>query len=144
MMRVPILVGDLNPLFNKTATFRTVEDGDITGKVLSVSKDGVVARFRGNPRILLLGDIVQFKEVVRPRRKRVIRRVIRRIEGEALKQHLADRHAMFVSLCDAVDAETAKKIHDQISHEHLGHYHRDPEEAMEELDENSDDEVSDE
>lgn len=140
MQKVAILTSDLNPLFNKIATFRTVDDGDITGKVLSVSKDGVVVRFKGNARIILLGDIVQFKEVIRPRRKRVVRRVIRRIEGEALKQHLADRHAMFVSLCDAVDAETAKKIHDQINHEHLGHYHRSPEEALEELD----DEVVDE
>lgn len=135
-MRVALLMSDLNPLFNKVATFSTVESGEITGKVLAVSKDGVVVRARGNPRIVLIDDIIQYKEIVRPRRKRVIRRVVRRIEptSEAIKQHLADRHALFVDLCNAISVEDAHKVHDAINHTNLGHYHREPDEALAELD----------
>lgn len=135
---MPVTLAELNPLFNRVAKFATSTDGEITGRVLAVTKLGVVVRHRGNPRIVLLDDILSGNEVVRPRRTRVLRRVVRRIEGVAIKQHLADRHALFVDLCNAISAEDAHVIHNNINHKNLGHYHREPDEAMDELDEGGD------
>lgn len=133
-----VSMADITPLFRKVVTF-SVADGDvpteITGKVLAVSNTGVVVRFKGNPRIILIEDILDHNEVSRPRRKRVVRRVVRRIPAEvSVKQHLADRHALFMSLVHAIDEETAHEIHEQINHSDLGHFHREPDEAITDLD----------
>lgn len=132
-MSVPL--ADLRQLFKRTVTLHTKSDEEISGKVLGVGKDGVVVRHRGNARIVLIDEILDYQEVVRPRRKKVLRRVVRRITGDAIKQHLADRHALFVDLCNAIGVEDAYKMHNNINHQNLGHYHRDPDEALDELDE---------
>lgn len=139
-----VFLEDLHPLFNRVATLSTERDGEITGKVLAVGKDGLVVRHRGNARIVPLIDILDCKEVMRPRRKKVLRRVVRRITGEAIKQHLADRHALFVDLCNAISVEDAHVIHNLINHSNLGHYHREPSEAMDELDETSEEDLDEE
>lgn len=131
-------MADITPLFRKVVAFSVVEGeatAEITGKVLAVSQTGVVVRVRGNPRVILIDDIVSHEEVSRPRRKRVVRRIVRRIPAEAsVKQHLADRHALFMSLVHAVDEKTAHEIHDNINHSDLGHFHREPSEAITDLD----------
>ena len=61
------------------------------------------------------------------RRKKVFRRVLRDMGGN-VRKHLADRHErMFVSVLNAIDEPTAKKVHDRLDHRLLGHTHGDTE-----------------
>lgn len=148
-------ISELAPMFRKTVTlfFKVGEasDGststtDVTGKVLEVRDTGVVIRYRGNARVIELADITSFEEVVRPRKKRVARRPVRRIPADvSVKQHLADRHGILVSVLNGVGDDTALTLHEKINHTDLGHYHREPEEILAELDqlEHSEDDCDD-
>lgn len=107
---------------NKDGTFSTVE-----GRVLAANEAGIALRNRSNTRIVDLKDIIgEIEEVGRPRRKKVLRRYVREIgPDDSVKQHLADRHGILVSVLNAVDEDTTRELHDGIIHDDLGHRHGD-------------------
>jgi hypothetical protein len=104
------------------------EDGTETleGKVAVVSDAGLALKMRSSTRIIDINRILGFEEQARPKRKRVIKRYVRKIDEESdARQHLADRHGVLVSVLNAVDSETAREMHDKINHLDLGHQHGD-------------------
>lgn len=137
---MPVKADELNRYFKKVLTLQlsTGEDGtssEITGKVLAVSSAGIAIKSHGSTQIIDHEQILGYEEVVRFRRKRVVRRWVRIIPSDAsVKQHLADRHAVMVSVLNAVDEDTARMMHDNLKHDDLGHRHRNPEERMKDLD----------
>lgn len=100
--------------------FRTVE-----GKVTAATTVGLVIKARGGPLIIEAHRIIgEIEEIKRPPRRRVIVRRVREIGVEdSVRQHLADRHGILVSVLNAVDDETARSMHGKIRHDDLGHAH---------------------
>lgn len=106
----------------------------LEGKILAVSADGVAIRIHGNTQIIQLDSIISCVENPRIRKKRVVKRWVRVIPVDAsVKQHLADRHGILVSVLNAVDEQTARLMHDNISHTDLGHRHRSAEDRIRDL-----------
>lgn len=116
-------------------TFETIE-----GKAIAASEAGLVVRNRGTTRIIEPKEIIDIEETPRNRRpKRVVRRVVR-VFGttDDVRQHLADRHGVLVSVLNNVSPEDAGMMHANIKHDDLGHRHGDrvlqAEAAMQALD----------
>lgn len=123
-------------------TFDTVE-----GKAIAASEAGLVVRSRGTTRIIEPKDIIDIEEALRNRRrKRVIRRVVRKLNStDDPRQHLADRHGVLVSVLNFVGPDDARVMHENINHDDLGHRHGDrvqqAEAAMRALDSVDTDEI---
>ncbi len=120
-----------------------VEGGSLTGKVTNVSESGIVLSARSTAAIIDASDI----QDVRIRRGRVVVRMVRIFTGrDDVRQHLADRHGVWVQLLRTLTPEAAHLYHERIDHTDLGHRHGDKpgtqvidtnaaNKAMEELDE---------
>jgi len=136
---MPVHINDLHRYFKKYVVMRLslgqADDAvQIEGKILAVSADGVAIRVHGNTQIVRLIEIESCVESPRIRKKRVVKRWVRVIPADAsVKQHLADRHGILVSVLNAVDEPTARLMHDNISHVDLGHRHRSAEDRIKDL-----------
>lgn len=120
------------------------ESGSLTGRVTNVSKDGIVLSARSTVTIIAADEI----DEVRIRRGRVVVRMVRVFsDRDDVRQHLADRHGVWVGLLRSLTPDSAHIYHEKIDHSDLGHQHGertpgtqvvDPvaaNEAMEQLDE---------
>lgn len=115
------------------------------GKVVTAGRAGIALRSRGNTIIIEAKDIIDIEETKRNRKPRIVRRVIRPFSRtDFIRQHLADRHGIPVSLLKEIDEETAHDMHEKTDHSDLGHYHGDRARAvaaaMQRLDEADEDE----
>lgn len=139
---------DLVRFFKKPVILtRTTPGGtiQIEGKVMDVSASSLAIRTGSNTHVIDLVEIEACVSNPRIRKKRVARRWVRIITRESsVKQHLADRHAVLVSVLNAVDEDTAHEMHNNIVHDDLGHRHRSPEDRMQALDGESDADFTDE
>lgn len=111
-------------------------------KVITATPTALIIRGNGLTEIVEADSVIEIRPVGRPRRKRVTRRLVRMYgQTESVKQHLADRHGILVSVLNAVDEATAHETHRNINHGDLGHQHGDhpnrsfvdPQEAAEAL-----------
>jgi hypothetical protein len=111
-------------------------EDELHGKVLEVSDDAFVLQTRTDTRVIQYVDVTSLIE----RRRGVTRRRLRLIgAGESVRQHLADRHAIFVSLLRVAGEDTLRDMHDKINHSDLGHMHVRPEDDLESLGEPAED-----
>lgn len=122
-----------------------VSDSHLMGKVTNVSSNGIVLSARSTSSILA-ADVIEDIEIRRGRTRVVVRMVRIFSDREDVRQHLADRHGVWVGLLRSLTPEAAYSYHEKIDHTDLGHHHGDKpgtqvvdadaaERAMEELDE---------
>lgn len=126
---------DYKSLEKKTVVF-TVRNGDeetvIEGIVEAASAAGVAFRAKGKPQLQLLevADIVRFE--VLPEKPKVLKqKVVKEVETNKVRQHLADAHGINLNWLNSVSNEEAETFHNEIDHtngEHgpLGHRHEEP------------------
>lgn len=116
-------------------TFETVE-----GRVIAANDVGVIIRHRRDTRIIDILSILDIEEVRRTPRRTVVKRYVRVLApDDSVRQHLADRHGVLVSVLNATDDDTARRMHEGYDHNDLGHKHgdrpvREVEQRMDELD----------
>lgn len=124
--------------FQRYVAVRVAGNADeLRGKVLEVGNDAFVLQTKTDTRVIQFRDtesIIERRRGVTIRRLRIVK------ENDSVRQHLADRHAIFVSVLKAVDEETCHSLHDKINHHDLGHTHVNPDDAMAVLDELHDNE----
>lgn len=98
------------------------DDCVVTGKVTKVSNSGIILSARSTTTILLAEDITD----IRIRRGRVVVRMVRVFsDRDDVRQHLADRHGLWIGLLRSLSPEAAHAYHEKIDHADLGHKHGD-------------------
>lgn len=114
---------DLQRFLNHLVIVETVVDNEsetVTGKVLRVGNDSILLSRRSVTEIILVTHITE----IRIKRTRVVVRLLRELtKADDIRQHLADRHAVFISVLRMISPDTAMKMHDRIDHRDLGHKH---------------------
>lgn len=101
-------------------TYKTLE-----GRVVALHDSEFALGQRSGPVIIRLADVIgEIEEIVKQRKKRVVKRYVRVMgPDENVKQHLADRHAIFVDLLNVIPDDDARAMHSRIAHDNLGHIH---------------------
>jgi hypothetical protein len=126
---------DYKSLEKKTVVF-TVRNNDeevvVEGIVEAASPVGIAFRAKGKSQLQLLnpGDIVRH-EVLPEKPKTLKQKVMKPIETNKVRQHLADHHGINLPWLNSVSNEEAESFHNDIDHsngEHgpLGHRHEEP------------------
>ncbi len=107
-------------LTREKASELRAEDCVVTGKVTKVSSSGIILSARSTTIILMAEDITD----IRIRRGRVVVRMVRIFtDRDDVRQHLADRHGLWVGMLRTLTPEAAHAYHEKIDHSDLGHKH---------------------
>jgi hypothetical protein len=96
---------------------------ELRGKILEVGDNAFVLQTNSDTRVIDLDDAISVIE----RRRGVTIRNIRPIDRDvSVRQHLADRHAILVSVLKVADEDLCHILHEKISHADLAHRHGNP------------------
>lgn len=105
-------------------------DVEIRGTILEVSDNSFALQMKSDTQII---DIRNVDSLIERRRGVTIRRIREFGDNLSVRQHLADRHAIFVTLLKACDEDLCHRMHSKINHDDLGHRHEKSGDADERL-----------
>lgn len=99
---------------------------EIEGQLVAAADMGIMLRPRGNQQPVLIesGEIEDIVAVATGR-KEITQKLLKAINLDDARSHLADRHAFPLATVNAMGAAEAMSAHDAIDHSNLGHAHRD-------------------
>lgn len=110
------------------------KDGDasvsqIHGKLIKADYHGLVIQERTQTSIVALDIVLDAYRA--DKQGKIVRRKVRYMIAQQVRQHLLDRHGLAFDLIKALSPSNAKKLHDNIDHFNLGHRHREREDQAE-------------
>lgn len=130
-----IRLSELPLLIETRVTVEVQGDDDVSswtieGLLIAVGDAGVVVKNSDGPQIVMRHHILDIKKTVMSRK--IVRRKIRHIVMQQVRQHLLDRHGMPWDLVKMMRPDSAFQAHESIDHSNLGHQHAAPGEGGEE------------
>jgi len=98
---------------------------DLTGRVINFSPQSLVVKVRGNSRSLDWSSVERIELAYVGRQRSILIRYFADGETTSIRQHLADRHGLSISVLNRITEDAAREVHDGIDHGDLGHRHGD-------------------
>ncbi len=127
-----VKASDLKDLIGKPVILQidTSEDDDtiddfieVVGKLETLNEYGVVLKIREvGPIMYPMAKIIDV-EVEEKRPGRITKRWLSNTERPHVRQHLADRHGVPMTILNILDSRAAEEYHGNIKHDDLGHGH---------------------
>lgn len=126
-----VVADDIRDLFQRYVTVRFIRDEeDASGRIIEITNDAFVIQHHSESRVVPFADVASVAEKTRGVSKRVLRVIP---ADRSVRQHLADRHAIPVTLLNHADEASCHGLHASLDHSDLGHRHATPSSAEERM-----------